>query len=85
VERHDGTPGEDETAAQMRAEGLSPHGRGNGPGGYEEVLYCVRGQIVFHTAGGDTELGPGDKIVLPPHTPHAATVGARTWPGKPAR
>ena len=31
--------------------------------------------IVFHTAGGDFELGPGDKMVLP-HTAHAATVGA---------
>ena len=75
VERHDGTPpGEDEIAARMRAEGLSPHGWGNGPGDtygwhehdYEKVLYCVRGRIVFHTAGGDIELGPGDKMVLPP-------------------
>src|SRR5580704_12727088 len=74
VERHDGTPpGEDEIAARMRAEGLSPHGWGNGPGdtygwhehGYEKVLYCVRGRVVFHTAGGDIELGPGDKMVLP--------------------
>jgi hypothetical protein len=33
VERHDGTPpGEDQIAARMRAEGLSPHGWGNGPG-----------------------------------------------------
>jgi hypothetical protein len=33
VERHDGPPpGEDEIAARMRAEGLSPHGWGNGPG-----------------------------------------------------
>ena len=40
------------------------------------MLYCVRGQIVFHTGGGDIELGPGDKMVLPPHTAHAATVGA---------
>ena len=32
VERHDGAPpGEDEIAARMRAEGLSPHGWGNGP------------------------------------------------------
>jgi hypothetical protein len=67
VEQHDGTPpGEDEIAARMRAEGLSPHGWGNGPGdtygwhehGYEKMLYCVRGRIVFHTAGGDIELGP---------------------------
>jgi hypothetical protein len=26
--------------------------------------------------GGDIRLGPGDKMVLPPHTAHAATVGA---------
>jgi D-lyxose ketol-isomerase len=32
---------------------------------------------VFHTARGDIELGPGDKIVLPPRTAHAATVGAQ--------
>ena len=85
VERHDGTPpGEDEIAARMRAEGLSPHGWGNGPGdtygrhehGYEKVLYCVRGRIVFHTPGGDIELGPGEQMVLPPHTAHAATAGA---------
>jgi D-lyxose ketol-isomerase len=44
--------------------------------GYEKVLYCVRGQIVLHTASGDIRLGPGDKMVLPPHTAHAATVGA---------
>jgi len=32
VERHDGAPpGEDEIVARMRAEGLSPHGWGNGP------------------------------------------------------
>ena len=33
VERHDGTPpGEEEIAARLRAEGLLPHGWGNGPG-----------------------------------------------------
>ena len=85
VERQDGTPpAKTKFAARTRAEGLQPVRRGNGPGptygwhehGYEKVLYCVRGQIVFHTGGGDIELGPGDKMVLPPHTAHAATVGA---------
>src|SRR5512135_2626227 len=85
VGRHDGTPpGEEEIAARMRAGGLSPHGWGNGPGGtcgwrghgYEKVLYGVRGRIVFHTAGGGIELGPGETMVLPPHTAHAATAGA---------
>jgi quercetin dioxygenase-like cupin family protein len=83
--RHDGAPpGEEEIAGRMRAEGLSPYGWGNGPGdtygwhehGCEKVLYCVRGRIVFCTAGGDIELGPGDKMVLPSYTAHAATVGA---------
>ncbi|MFY9929888.1 MAG: hypothetical protein WAK82_17965 [Streptosporangiaceae bacterium] len=36
----------------------------------------MRGQIVFHTASGDIRLSPGDKMVLPPNTAHAATVGA---------
>ena len=85
VDRHNGPPaGEGELAARMRAQGLSPHGWGNAPGdtyarhehSYEKVLYCVRGGIVFHTDTGDIELGPGDRMVLPPHTPHAATVGA---------
>ena len=85
VGRHSGAPpGEGELAARMGAEGLSPHGWGNAPGdtygwhehSYEKVLYCVRGQIVFHTSAGGIALGPGDRIVLPPRTPHAATLGA---------
>lgn len=85
VDRHEGAPlGEADLAAQMRAEGLSPHGWGNAPGdtygwhehSYEKVLYCVCGRIVFHTGTGDINLGPGDRMVLPPRTPHAATVGA---------
>ncbi len=67
----------------FRAEGLSPHGWGNGPGdrygthshSYHKVLYCVSGSIVFHTPDGDVELGPGDRLELPPGTPHSATVG----------
>ena len=83
--RDDGTPPrKDQIATRVRAEGLSLQGWGNGPcdtygwheHGYENVLYCVRGQIVFHTAGGDIELGPGGKTVLPPQTAHATTVGA---------
>jgi quercetin dioxygenase-like cupin family protein len=84
VDRHHGAPpGEAELAERMRAAGLSPHGWGNAPGdtygwhehGFEKVLYCVRGGIVFHTHTGDISLGPGDRMVLPPRTPHAATVG----------
>ena len=85
VDRHQGPPpGENEIIALMRAEGLAPHAWGNAPGdtycwdehSYEKVLYCVRGQVVFHTISGDADLGPGDRLVLPPRTPHAATVGA---------
>ncbi len=85
VDRHEGgPPREEELAARMRAAGLAPHSWGNAPGdtygwheqSYEKVLYCVRGQIVFHTGEGDADLGPGDRLVLPPRTRHAATVGA---------
>jgi hypothetical protein len=41
------------------------------------VPYCVRSQIVIHTASGDIRLGPGDKMVLPSHTAPAATAGAQ--------
>jgi mannose-6-phosphate isomerase-like protein (cupin superfamily) len=76
-------PPETELLARMRADGLSPHGWGNGPGdtydwhehSYEKVLYCVRGGIVFHTDTGDVSLDPGDRMVLAAHTRHAATVG----------
>ena len=72
-----------EIEGAFRAEGLSPHGWGNGPGdkygthshSYHKVLYCVSGSIVFHTPDGDVELGPGDRLELPPGTPHSATVG----------
>ena len=85
VDRHEGPPrDENEIIAQMRAEGLAPHGWGNAQGdtygwhehSYAKVLSCVRGRIVFHTSEGDADLGPGDRLVLPPHTPHAATVSA---------
>jgi quercetin dioxygenase-like cupin family protein len=65
------------------AEGLTPHSWSNGPGDtygwhahdYHKVLYCVRGSVVFHTRDGDHELHAGDRLDLPPHTEHAATVG----------
>jgi hypothetical protein len=85
VDRHQGPPlDENEIIALMRAEGLAPQGWGNGPGdiygwhehGYEKVLYCVHGRIVFHTDQGDADLGPGDRLVLPADTRHAATVSA---------
>ena len=85
IDRHHGAPlTEEEIITHMHEEGLTPHGWGNAPGdtygwhehGYEKVLYCVRGRIVFHTDRGDADLGPGDRLVLPRHTRHAATVSA---------
>lgn len=87
VTRHSGQPpSEDEIVESMAAEGLrGAGGWDNAPGDtygwhehvYEKVLYCVQGGIVFHTEDGDVELRPGDRMVLPPGTRHAATVGPR--------
>ncbi len=30
---------------------------------------------MFHLRSGDVSLGPGDRLDLPPGTPHAASVG----------
>jgi hypothetical protein len=61
----------------------SPRSWGNGPGdayGWHEhprakVLFCLAGSIVFHTEGGDLPVNAGDRLDLPPHVRHAATVG----------
>jgi hypothetical protein len=39
------------------------------------VLYCIRGRIVFHTGSVMPIADTGDRLVLPSHTPHAATIG----------
>lgn len=77
--------GLDEAAVtqRLRDEVLSPHGWGNGPGDeygwhehtYQKVLYCVQGGIVFHTRDGDLPLSADDRMELPAHTQHPATVG----------
>ena len=70
--------------AHLRQLGLAPRTWHSGPGDrYEwhahpehKVLYCVEGGIVFHTrTDGEVDLGPGDRLDLPPGTEHAATVG----------
>ncbi len=73
----------DDIIALFRAEGLEPHSWSNQPGHwysehdhpYHKVLVCVEGSITFHTVDGDVQLQPGDRLDLPPHTHHAATVG----------
>ena len=67
----------------FRDEGLTAHTWSNRPGyvygehqhPYHKVLYCLEGSIVFHTPDEDISLGAGDRLDLPPNTPHGATVG----------
>lgn len=42
---------------------------------HHESLWCLRGRIVFHVDGRDHPLEPGDRLMLPRDTVHAATVG----------
>ncbi len=43
---------------------------------YQKVLYCTAGSITFTLRDREIRLGPGDRMVLPPNTPHGAVVGA---------
>jgi hypothetical protein len=69
--------------AVLVAEGLTPHSWANGAGviygrhthAFHKVLFCVSGAVVFHTAAGDVELGPGDRMDLAAGVEHGATVG----------
>jgi hypothetical protein len=71
--------------AAFEVEGCSaPRSWDNGPGdtygrhqhGYHKILFCLSGSIVFHLDDGDVELHAGERLDLPPGTPHAATVGS---------
>lgn len=70
--------------AAFEAEGLTPQTWSNEPGfvygehrhPYHKVLFCIAGSITFHTPTGDVEMGPGDRLDLPPDTAHSATVGS---------
>ncbi len=83
VVRRGGPTSDDAAVAALRADGLAPRPWGNPPGdtyaehqhGYHKVLYCVAGSITFHTPSGDLAMGAGDRLDLPPGTPHSATVG----------
>ena len=66
------------------ASGLTPSWWSSAPGdrytahshAYRKVLYCARGGIRFTIDdGGETiDLGPGDRLDLPPGTVHSALV-----------
>jgi len=77
--------GREELADRLREEGLAPGSWGNGPGdtyaahahGYDKVLVCAAGSIVFGLPATATrvELGVGDRLDLPAGTQHDAVVG----------
>jgi quercetin dioxygenase-like cupin family protein len=70
---------------RLREEGVESHAWANGPGdrygahdhGYEKVLMCAAGSIVFKVGPAATpvELRAGDGFILPAGTPHSAEVG----------
>ena len=74
-----------ELARRLRSEGLDPGSWGNGPGdvygahahGYDKVLVCVAGSIVFGLPrrGERVALAVGDRLDLPAGTEHDAVVG----------
>jgi len=85
VDRHVGaTPDPKQIEGQMRADARDVYGWSSGPGdryeqhahAYNKLLYCTQGSIDFVLGDGRTlTLRPGDRMVLPAGTPHAARVG----------
>jgi quercetin dioxygenase-like cupin family protein len=85
VDRQTGTaPDAKQIEAHIRAEARDVYGWSNGPGdryeqhahAFNKLLYCSQGSIDFLLADGRTlTLRPGDRMVLPAGTPHAARVG----------
>jgi quercetin dioxygenase-like cupin family protein len=79
-------PSEEMVDGLLRSEGLRPSWWSNGPGDrygshshpYHKVLYCARGSIRFTNGrtGEHYDLTAGDRLDLPPGTPHSAVVGA---------
>ena len=78
-------PTEASVARRLREEGVEPHAWSNGPGdrygahdhGYEKVLMCAAGSILFRVGAEATpvELRSGEGFILPAGTRHAAEVG----------
>ena len=76
----------DETAIRvlLEREADSAYQWSNGPGtvyvshrhAYRKILYCLRGSIRFDlvASGEAIDLELGDRLELPPGTPHAAVV-----------
>ena len=78
---------EEEVLRYFNARGMRPTRWSNGPGdvygvhdhSYRKTLFCIEGSITFSLTDLDreVELKPGDRLILPPHTCHGATVGPK--------
>jgi quercetin dioxygenase-like cupin family protein len=78
-------PTPESVSRRLRAEGVEPYAWSNGPGdrygshahGYEKVLMCAAGSIIFFVGADRTaiELRPGDGFVLPVGVEHSAEIG----------
>lgn len=85
IDRHAGGPADAGTIEkQLRSEARDVYGWSNGPGdryeqhahAYHKLLYCTGGSIDFILGDGRSlTLRPGDRMVLPAGTRHAALVG----------
>ena len=85
VDQHSGdAPDPGEIEKRLRSEARDVYGWSNGPAdryeqhvhSYHKLLYCTRGSIDFILADGRRRtLKPGDRMLLPAGTHHAALVG----------
>lgn len=80
----DASPDERELRRLLGADGFEASAWTDRPGAYyaphqhdhDESLWCVRGSITFEIDGHTYPLGPGDRLMLPRGTVHAARAGA---------
>lgn len=78
-------PDEEAIAELFAAEGLEPLTWSNGPNdtygthshSYHKVLFCLSGSITFIVGSQRLDMSPGDRLDLPPGTPHSAIAGER--------
>jgi quercetin dioxygenase-like cupin family protein len=85
LDKHSGAPPDArEIERHLRAEARDVYGWSNGPDdryeqhahAYHKLLYCTHGSIDFILVDGRTlTLRPGDRMLLPAGTQHAALVG----------
>ena len=86
VDQHRGdAPDPGTIEKRLRSEARDVYGWSNGPDdryephahAYHKLLYCTRGSIEFILGDGRRlTLNPGDRLLLPAGTQHAALVGA---------